>query len=361
MTTQAEERAPARTPDIDLSSVAVDGPLKDMAQAWAIARVLSQSSMVAGPLRGSPQNCFVTMMLGQELDLTWTQATRGIYVLPNGTPGLRGKLVLALIRKAGHRYTFERGSDYCKCIITRKDEDFKVPYEGVFTLADAKAADLVYEKDGKLLARSRDGKALPWEQYQRDMLQWRAVVRAADIGAPEVTYGFDVAGIGDGNEGAQPGAAAPGPAPTPQGVSQGPGQVYTAEVVQEKLADLNAQASSGEPLRETQKEQGPEQQEHPVPQVEQEQPQIPGYDDLEQLLKRCGFFNTAQAWLLSSLIHREVTGIGELSKAEVLIAHDVITKAIRDVKGSTGARREALTKVAEAERDAMEAAEEEHG
>ena len=153
----------------ELLEVALDGPLKNMDQAWSIAQVLAQSSMVPYALRGSPQNCLVTMMLGQELGLTWTQATRGIYVLPNGTPGLRGQLLLALIRKAGHRVKFERGDDWCKCIITRGDEDHKYEYVGEFNTEDAKAARLVTVKDGKLLARSAKGEPLPWEQYRRDI------------------------------------------------------------------------------------------------------------------------------------------------------------------------------------------------
>lgn len=341
-------QAEART---DLSEIVLDGPLKNMAQAWAIAKVLAQSSMVPQALRGSPQNALVTMMLGQELGLTWTQATRGIYVLPNGTPGLRGQLLLALIHKAGHRYTFERTDDSCTCMITRKDEDFKIPYEGTFTLDDALAAGLVFKKDGKLLARSNSGNPLPWEQYRRDMLQWRAVARAASIGAPEVIYGFDIAGIGDGT-GDAVAAAAPGPVP-PGGT--GPGQVYTAEVVtgmttgqdaRAKLAELNAQMESGLPDGD---DGVPEPDSQPAPSSP------PGYDDLDQLLKRSGFHDHAQTELVSALVHRNVGGITDLSKGEVLIAHDVVTKAIRGL-ATVGARRDALSNLAAAERDAMEAA-----
>jgi hypothetical protein len=341
----------------------LDGPLKNMAQAWAIAKVLAQSSMVPHALRGSPQNCLVTMMLGQELDLTWTQATRGIYVLPNGTPGLRGQLLLALIRKAGHRYTFERTDDSCTCTISRKDEDFKIPHVGSFTLDDALLAGLVSKKDGKLFARSSSGNPLPWEQYRRDMLQWRAVARAAGIGAPEVIYGFDIAGIGDNAEG----PAAPGPVPSQPSA---PGQVYTAEVVtpeqdaRQKLAELNAEMAAGT----AQTHDDPAfQGEHGVSgQADQAdtapagtlnfQPAAPpGYDDLDQLLKRSGFHGDAQDDLVSALVHRKVNGLTDLSKAEVLITHDVVTKAIRGAS-TTGARRAALNQVASAERDAMESA-----
>jgi len=354
---------------IDLSEVMLDGPLQNMAQAWAIAKVVAQSSMVPRALQGSPQNVLVTMMLGQELELTWTQATRGIYVLPNGTPGLRGQLLLALIRKRGHRYTFERADDSCTCIITRKDEDYKIPYKGTFTLDDALMAGLVTKKDGQLFARSHDGKPLPWQQYRRDMLQWRAVARAAGIGAPEVIYGFDIAGIGDGNaEGAGVGAA-PGPVP-PGGT--GPGQVFAAEVVDDtkgKLAELNQQMASDQngdadydveraalndpkvtsAVREAKTGDRSQVRTRPEPAAP------PGYDDLDQLLKRSGFHDQAQADLVSALVHRDISGLADLTKGEVLIAHDVISKAIKDMT-TVGARRAALSQVAAAERDAMEAA-----
>lgn len=340
---------PART--ADLAEIMLDGPLKNLSQAWAIAKVLSQSTMVPRALQGSPQNCLVTMMLGQELGLTWTQATRGIYVLPNGTPGLRGQLLLAKIREVGHRYTIQHADDSCTCTISRKDEDFKTPYVGTFNLDDAKAAGLVTQtKEGKLVARSNSGQPLPWEQYRRDMLQWRAVARAAGIGAPEVIYGFDIAGIGDGAEGGLP-AAAPGPALPQQGApAPGPGQVWQAEVVddtKQKLDDLNATMSDGEPL--------------PAPAVPQEQQRpAPGHDDLDQLLKRSGYHDQAQAELLSALVHRDVPALTDLSKSEVLIAHDVITRAVKG-QSTVGARRAALAQLAAAERDAMEAAEGDDG
>jgi hypothetical protein len=344
---------PART--TDLSEIMLDGPLKNLAQAWAIAKVLAQSTMVPKALQGSAQNCLVTMMLGQELGLTWTQATRGIYVLPNGTPGLRGQLLLAKMRERGHRYTIEHGDNSCTCTITRKDEDFKVKYTGTFNLEDAKAAGLVTQaKDGKLVARSNSGSPLPWEQYRRDMLQWRAVARAAGVGAPEVIYGFDIAGIGDGAEGAVP-AAAPGPAPSPTPVASGPGQVWQAEVVDDtkrKLEDLNASMTATTVMTG-----GNLPEQHAKPEPEPTEPEevrpAPGYDDLDQLLKRSGFHDQAQADLLSALIHRDVLKLTDLSKGEVLIAHDVVTRAVKG-QSTTGARRAALTQLAVAERQAME-------
>ena len=347
---------PART--ADLSEIMLDGPLKNLAQAWAIAKVLSQSTMVPRALQGSAQNCLVTMMLGQELGLTWTQATRGIYVLPNGTPGLRGQLLLAKIRENGHRYTIEHGANYCKCTILRKDEDYKTPYVGTFDLDDAKAAGLVTQtKEGKLLARSKGGDPMPWEQYRRDMLQWRAVARAAGIGAPEVIYGFDIAGIGDGAEGAVP--AAPGPAPSPP-TTPGPGQVYHAEVVddtQAKLAELNEQMSQSGLATVADYDASFQDSDMPAGKASKNEPPAapPGYDDLDQLLKRSGFHGDAQPEMVSALVHRKVGNITDLSKGEVILVHDVITRAVKDAS-TTGARRAAMARLAAAERVAMEAA-----
>ena len=89
-------------------------------------------------------------------------------------------------------------------------------------------------------------------------------------------------------------------------------------------------------------------------------PPPPGYDDLDQLLKRSGFHGVAQAELVSALVHRDVDGLAELSKAEVLITHDVVSKAIRWAS-TVGGRRAALSQLAAAERDAMESATAEAG
>ena len=358
-------------PVLDLHDVGLDGPLKDMAQAWAIARVLAQSTMVPRALQGSPQNCFVTMMTGQELGLRWQQAIRAIYVTPNGQPGLRGSFLLARIRQVGHRYTFERGDDYCKCIITRKDEDYAEEYVGEFSLTDALAADLITEKDGRYYARSLQGnKPLPWEQYRRDMLQWRAVARACGIGAPEVIYGFDIAGISENEE---PAPTAPLPAPAQP-------KVDDVHIVRDKLAELDSQAQQGQARRDDTRggglavaeydatpegsasdmgaaDEGENTSTDPraagATAVRGAQPSAaPDLDDLRKLLNRCGYTEADDAAdAVSALVHRPVFGISSLTGAEILMAHDMITKA---VKGATRSeqRHDRLAKVITAERDA---------
>lgn len=284
-------------------------PLTDLDGAFRVAQLMSQSSMVPMALRGSPQNCLVTMLLGRELGLSWIQAIRGIYVLPSGQPGLRGELLLARIRQAGHKYEFKRGEDSCTCIITRKDEEFKVPYEGEFTVEDAKMAQLVTVKDGKLIARSTSGQPMPWEMYRRDMLQWRAVARAAKIGVPELIFGFDLAGTGEGaDEPVAPPALGLQPAVNP--------------VPEQDLAEMRRQLEElgqrtviyhapPETLGLPEKAEDGADYEVTAP---------PTARDLQLALNSCGYRGAELMRTVSALIRRHVDHLTELSPAEILMA-----------------------------------------
>jgi hypothetical protein len=327
--------------------VDLNDPLADLDQAFRLATMLAQSSMVPKALQGSPQNCLVTMLLGRELGLSWIQAIRGIYVLPSGQPGLRGTLLLARIRAAGHRYSFNETDDSCEFVITRKDEEFKIQYTGRFSLDDAKAAGLVREHDGKLVARSRDGNPLPWELYRRDMLQWRAVARGAARGTPELIFGFDLAGIGDGEDGGATVTAEVIPqAPVkPAGNGQSPD-------VREKLANLDREHAEGviveeppqpivataeQPMGETAEAataahmqawaDGDEVHEGELPFEEpDEAPRAPGLPELHELLRRCGFTGVQQIRVSAALAHRDIPDMSQLTPGEVYMVHDTITR-----------------------------------
>jgi hypothetical protein len=307
--------------DTQRIAVDLDDPLSDLDQAFRLATMLAQSSMVPQALRGSPQNCLVTMLLGRELGLSWIQAIRGIYVLPNGQPGLRGALLLARIRAAGHRYEFIETDDSCEFVITRKDEEFKIKYNGTFTVEDAKAAGLVHVKDGKLIARSNSGAPLPWESYRRDMLQWRAVARGAARACPELIFGFDLAGIGDGGDGGSHQALSQPPAP-PAGPNGSGGQD-----VKDKLAELDRQHSENfEPPEEPVEAVIVE--DLPATEADPENPEArpPSLPELHELLRRCGFPGSAQTRVCSVLAHRDIVDMSKLTAGEIFMIHDTITR-----------------------------------
>jgi hypothetical protein len=316
----------------DLSEIMLEGPLKNLEQAWAIARVLAQSTMVPRALQGSPQNCLITMMLGQELGLSWTQATRAIYVLPSGQPGLRGQLLLARIRQAGHKYEFAETDDSCEFILTRKDEQYKTKYTGRFTTEMAKKAGLVKEKDGELIARSSGGQPLPWEQYRSDMLMWRAVARGASRGCPELLYGFDIAGIGDTGDAGTVTATAEVVRPaTGQALENG-------QDVREKLAELDRQHSgdadyevpSEAATREHMKQWVDGEETHPSEGNDQppEGKLAPGLPELHELLRRCGVTGPQQTSVSATLAHRDLSDMSQLTPGEVFMIHDTVTRVV---------------------------------
>lgn len=165
-----------------------------LADALELCDVIAQTDLVPRALQGRPANILLVMMMGKEIGLSLAQAVREIYCPPGGMPQMRGRLLLARLRQAGHDYTWEEGGEgagaYCEFTVIRGDN--KREYRARFSVEDAMAAGLVTEKDGRLVALSREGRPLPWMAYRQDMLFWRAVARAVMRAAPEVAMGFDL-------------------------------------------------------------------------------------------------------------------------------------------------------------------------
>lgn len=168
------------------------GNLED---AMQVAKSLAYSDIVPRDLRGKPGNVFVVMMYGAALNLPIAVAMNTISVV-NGRPKLEAKLVLSLVRKAGHRVEWiESTDDRATLRITRGDSSGD-SFEGTFTVADAVIAELcTIGPDGKPRARSSQRQEkLPWEKYARRMLRWRVVDEVTDVICPEVKMGFGVEG-----------------------------------------------------------------------------------------------------------------------------------------------------------------------
>lgn len=322
----------------DTQRVPVDlnDPLADLDQAFRLATMLAQSSMVPRALQGSPQNCLVTMLLGRELGLSWIQAIRGIYVLPNGQPGLRGSLLLARMRAAGHRYEFIEDEMSCEFVLKRKDEEYKISYSGKFSVDDAKAAGLVREHDGKLVSRSKSGDPMPWELYRRDMLQWRAVARGAARGCPELIFGFDLAGIGDAEDGGATVTAEVIPQPAQPAAGQ---NGRDQQDVRDRLAELDREhaaavdepprpkdGTAAEPNVAAAGADGVMTEELPFGEEDEEAPRAPGLPELHELLRRCGITGPAQTRVSAILAHRDIPDMGQLTPGEIYMVHDTVTR-----------------------------------
>ena len=132
---------------------------KDLNEAMRFADMLASSSIVPKDYVGKPGNCLVAIQWGMELGLQPMQAMQSIAVI-NGRPSLWGDAMLALVKA---HPAFEWIKEECDgtvaiCTIKRRGEPEVVQS---FSLEEAKRAGLT-------------GKAGPWIQYPKRMLQMRA-------------------------------------------------------------------------------------------------------------------------------------------------------------------------------------------
>lgn len=132
---------------------------KDLDEAMRFADMLAGSSIVPKDYIGKPGNCLVAIQWGMELGLQPMQAMQSIAVI-NGRPSLWGDAMLALV-KAHPAFEWikeECDGNVATCTIKRSGEPEVVQS---FSMEEAKRAGLT-------------GKAGPWTQYPKRMLQMRA-------------------------------------------------------------------------------------------------------------------------------------------------------------------------------------------
>ena len=165
----------------------------DLEGMWRIASIMSTSEMVPSEYRKKPEKCFVAMQLGMEVGLGFMAAIQTICVI-NGKPAIYGDGVPAIVQSRGKckkwdehltlpkaegedevdRMKHYRGpanlSEWpdeltAVCILER--EGFDQPFEGYFSVADAK-------RMGKWNKPESQGGLSVWQKYPLRMLQMRA-------------------------------------------------------------------------------------------------------------------------------------------------------------------------------------------
>jgi hypothetical protein len=172
--------------------------ITDLNEAIRLCDFLARSTLVPSSLQGKAANIFIIIMAGQEMNLPWPVALRTIYSPSDGQVGIRGQLLLAKLREAGHSYRWEETDTSCTFYLKRNAYRADLPDEdeihATFTTDDAVQAGLAKRQGDTIVALSQHGRAMPWQQYSGDMLFWRAVAKCVRRGAPEVMLGFEVQG-----------------------------------------------------------------------------------------------------------------------------------------------------------------------
>lgn len=146
-------------------------------EAMQFAGMMSKSSIVPKDYQGNPGNILVAVQWGAEIGLAPLQAMQSIAVI-NGRPSIWGDAMLALVRGSGLlEFISETPTDGgCVCRLKRRGEP---EVEREFTVEDAKKAGLW-------------GKAGPWQQHPKRMMQMRARAFALRDVFPDVLRGVHI-------------------------------------------------------------------------------------------------------------------------------------------------------------------------
>lgn len=152
---------------------------QSLEEAFRLSGALAASGMAPKGI-DRPEQIMVAIMAGAELGLAPFQSLQSFAVV-NGRPTLWGDGLLAVVRGRGVKVKeWIEGEDeqmVAHCVATRPDNGEEIPR--TFTVADAKKAGLW-------------GKAGPWQQYPKRMLQMRARALALRDGCADMLRGIQV-------------------------------------------------------------------------------------------------------------------------------------------------------------------------
>ena len=173
--------------------VAVGVPLSGLDEAYRLSQNLALATVLPRDLRGKPSDVLAIVLYGRDLGLSPMQSIQGIYVV-KGKPQLSATTWTALARRAGHKVTWGACDDKSATVTITRVDDPDNPHTETFTIDDAVQARLCRIEDGKVIARSQGGDALPWETYTKTMLRNRAISNCGKLQCPEVALGFAIEG-----------------------------------------------------------------------------------------------------------------------------------------------------------------------
>ena len=134
---------------------------KTMGEMIEFCKLVAYSGMVPKNFEGNPGAVMVAVQMGAELGMAPMTAVRSIYVV-NGHPAVWGDAMLALVKSMPECQDvieeFDEKGMVATCTVILRN---RTPVTRTFSMADAKTAKLA-------------GKAGPWQEYPKRMIQMRA-------------------------------------------------------------------------------------------------------------------------------------------------------------------------------------------
>jgi hypothetical protein len=148
--------------------------------AFRFSQMVAKSDFAPKDFRGKPESCLLAIQHGAEIGLSPMQSLQSIAVI-NGKPSVYGDTALAVCKGSPVcewvRETIEGEGEHMVAVCQAKRLGDAQPVESRFGVAEAKKANLW-------------GKAGPWTQYPRRMLQMRARGFALRDAFPDVLRGL---------------------------------------------------------------------------------------------------------------------------------------------------------------------------
>lgn len=173
-------------------------------KSWSTA--LAGSNLLPRDYQKAPANLLLAAEYADALGVPRMAALTGIHVI-KGKPSMSADLMLALVRRAGHRIRVSGDDTHAEAILIRADDpDYE--YRAVWTMEEAQRAGLLGKPGGN------------WEHYPGPMLRARSVTEVVRMGASEVLFGAIYApeelGVQVDETGTPIDESAPSPAPQVQ-------------------------------------------------------------------------------------------------------------------------------------------------
>lgn len=150
-----------------------------MPELFKFAEIAARSNMVPQGFKNKPDDIVLAVQMGHELGLAPMQALQNIAVI-NGRPSVWGDALIGMCRASPlcedivETIEGDGMTMVATCIAKRRGSS---PVTSVFSMADAKAAGLA-------------GKAGPWTQYPKRMMQQRARGFALRDAFPDILRGL---------------------------------------------------------------------------------------------------------------------------------------------------------------------------
>jgi hypothetical protein len=156
-------------------------PLKDQEITYKTLQVLYSTPTIPLRYRNSPtgvNDMLAAVLVGKEIGIGPMESINSIYLV-NGQVSMSGKLMAALVHRAGHQIRVEIGDKKVTATAFRRDyvtHELTEVGEFTFTEADAKRAGLNDKET--------------YQKYPKSMLAWRAITNLCRIYFSDVTSGM---------------------------------------------------------------------------------------------------------------------------------------------------------------------------